>query len=229
MPTSRRGDRVPRVPVLRERARRRSHLLAPRLVCEQRLDRIDERRLVSGRERRGRLWRHDVTVPRDVGRHDRRGTRERARQHHAEALAAERRRDERLRRQQLLGEPVLVEEAEHLDPVVGQPQARHQQPDAKRIGADHAQARARAPADLRPRVQEHVQPLPRLVAAGEDEPVLASGRVRLLRDQHAVRDDLVVARIASAARTPSPSRRPRCDSRYGRRGIPTRASRSSSS
>ena len=38
------------------------------------------------------------------------------------------------------------------------------------------------------------QTLPRLLPAGEDDLVLAAVRVRLRRDQHAVRDDFVVAR-----------------------------------
>ena len=123
------------------------------------------------------LGRHHVAVAGDVGRDDRRRARERARQHHAEALAAERRRDERLRREQLLGEALLVEEAEHLDAVVGHAQPRHQQPHAQRIGADDAQRRAGAAADLRPGLEQDLQALALLVPAGEDDAVLAVGGI----------------------------------------------------
>ena len=84
-------------------------------------------------------------------------------------------------RQQLLREPVLVEEAEHLDAVVGHTQPGHQQPHAERIGADHAQIDTGTPADLRPRVQEHVQALAPFVAAREDDAILAPVRVRFGR------------------------------------------------
>ena len=39
-----------------------------------------------------------------------------------------------------------------------------------------------------------MQALARLVAAGEDDAVLAVGRIGARRDEHAVRDDLVLAR-----------------------------------
>ena len=49
---------------------------------------------------------------------------------------------------------------------------REQQPNGERIGADDPQPRARAAADLRPGAQQHLQTFPRLLAAGEDDPVL---------------------------------------------------------
>src|SRR5919202_1828289 len=140
-----------------------------------------------------RLGRHDVPVPGDVGRDDRRRARERAREHHPEALAAERGRDERLPREQLRREGVLVEEAEHVDSVLGHALAREQEPYGERVGADDAQPRARPLPDPGPRAQEDLEPLPRLLPPGEDDPVLAPAGVSLGWDEDAVRDDLVVA------------------------------------
>ena len=54
-------------------------------------------------------------------------------------------------------------------------------------------------------------------------------RARRRRDEHAVRDDLVLAGEPALRRRRAPSRRRRCGGRAGRRGSPTRASRSASS
>ena len=48
--------------------------------------------------------------------------------------------------------------------------------------------------DVRPGAKQHLQALPRLLAAGEDDPVLAVARRRGLRDEDAVGDDLVLPR-----------------------------------
>src|SRR5438034_768479 len=74
---------------------------ASRLVLEQADERLDKRPLVTCREGDGGLLRHDLTVPIDVGRDHRGRARVRARQHHAEALPAERGRNERFGAQQL--------------------------------------------------------------------------------------------------------------------------------
>ena len=101
-------------------------------------------RRLAGRHEQAGLGLHDAAVARDVGGDDRSRAGERAREHHAEALAAERRRDERLRRQQLLGQLGLREEAEHVDSLAGHAQAREEEPHRKRIGADQRAAARRS-------------------------------------------------------------------------------------
>src|SRR5581483_3370618 len=59
--------------------------------------------------------------------------------------------------------------------------------------AADAEHRAGASADLRPRVQQDLEPLARLVPSGEDDSLLASGGICVRGDQHAVRNDLVLA------------------------------------
>ena len=83
-------------------------------------------------------------------------------------------------------------------PTTSMPSSEHsqpgeQQPDRERIGTRDGQACAGSPPDLRPRAEEHVQSLARLVAAREDDAVLALAGIGLVRDQHTVRDQLVVA------------------------------------
>ena len=92
------------------------------------------------------------------------------------------------------GERVLRQEAEHVDALVGHAKAREQQAHRQRVGPDDAQPRTRAPADLRPRAEEHLQALARLLPADEDDLLLTAAGLGLLRDEDAVRDQLVVAR-----------------------------------
>src|SRR5438477_35064 len=145
---------------------RRAERLPPRLVVQQLDPRARERRRVARRDEHACLGRHDVPVPGDVGCDNRRRARERARQHHAEALAAERGRDERLRGEKLGREGVLVEEAEHVDPVLGDVLTRQQEPDGERVGADDAQPRARPFPNRRPRAEQDLETLARLLPAG---------------------------------------------------------------
>ena len=65
----------------------------------------------------GGLGSHHVAVAVDVGGEHRQRAAERPGQHHAEALAAERRCDQRLRRGEQRGELVLGEEPDDLDPL----------------------------------------------------------------------------------------------------------------
>ncbi len=78
-------------------------------------------------------------------------------------------------------------------PVVGDAKPREQEPHSQRIGAGDGQAKARASVDLGPRAEQDLQPLPRLLTAREDDPVLTSAGLRPARHEHAVRDHLVVA------------------------------------
>ena len=162
-------------------------------VGQQRLDRGRQGFGVAGRDGNRRLRCHHVAVAGDVGRDDGRRARERAGEHHAEALAAERRGDQSLRRRELGRQGLLGEEAEHVDAVVRDAEARQQQPHGERVGAGDPQARAGPAPDLRPRAQQDLEALPRLLAAGEDDAVLAPTRLDAGRDEHAVRNDLVVA------------------------------------
>ena len=125
---------------------------------------------------------------------------------------------------------LLVEEAEHVDAVVRHAQAAHEQPDAQRVGADDAQVRARSAAGS-PATRERSTCRP-LRCSWRPAKTMRCSRPRRLgggRDQHAVRDDLVLAGEPALRRRRAPSRRRRCAGRAGRRGSPTRASRSASS
>jgi hypothetical protein len=93
-----------------------------------------------------------------------------------------------------VGQSVLREEAEHVDPLVGHAEASEQQAHRQRVGPDDAQSRTRAPADLRPRAKQHLQALARLLPADEDDLLLAASRLSRLGDENAVRDQVVVAR-----------------------------------
>ena len=97
---------------------------------------------------------------------------------------------------------LLREEAEHVDAVVRDPQARQQQPHGERVGAGDPQPRAGSPPDLRPGTQQDLEALPRLLAAGEHDPVLAAARLDVLGNEHAVRDDLVLAGEPALRRCP---------------------------
>ena len=70
--------------------------------------------------------------------------------------------------------------------------------------------------DLRPRSQQHLEALPRLLAAGEDDAVLALARRRRVRHEHAVRNHLVLARQPAALGLASRAPTRRCGGRSGR-------------
>ena len=114
-------------------------------------------------------------------------------------------------------------------PVVRDAEAREQEPDRQRVRAGDREPEPRAPPDLRPRAQQHLEPLPRLLAAGEDDPVLALAGGRLVRHEHAVRDDLVLAGQPARLRRRARAPRRRSGSRCGRSGTPRSAFRTSSS
>ena len=59
-----------------------------------------------------------------------------------------------------------------------------------------------SPADLRPRAEQHVQTLARLLPPGEDDAVLAAAGWRRSGIEHAVRDHLVLARQPARPATP---------------------------
>ena len=88
------GDVRPRE-ALGALARGRAHALAAVAVGGERVQRLADRGGVAGLHEQAVLAvGDDVAVARDVRRHDRSARRERLGQHHAEALAAQRRRDE---------------------------------------------------------------------------------------------------------------------------------------
>jgi hypothetical protein len=187
----------------RELPRRGAHTLAARLVFDEARDRVDERRLVPRRHRLRHLGLEDLAVAGDVRRHRGSGARERPRQHHAEALLPERRRDERLRGEQRVGQLLLAQEAEDVDPVVGDAQAGEQEAHGERVRARDPEAEAGAPPDLGPGAEEDVEPLARLLAAGEHDAMLAAPDRCGVRREDAVREHLVLAREPPALRVAS--------------------------
>ena len=94
----------------------------------------------------------------------------------------------------------MAQEPERVDSLAVDTGPAQQQAHHQRIGADDPEARAGLASDLRPRAQQHRHALARVVPADEDDPVLATGRVRLRRDQDAVRNQLVVARVPAHRR-----------------------------
>ena len=78
---------------------------------------------------------------------------------------------------------LLREEADDVDPVVGDTEPGEQQPHGERVGAGDDEPRAGAPLDLRPGPEQHLESLARLVPAREDDGVLALGGIRVVRDR----------------------------------------------
>ena len=189
------GDRRPRVRSTAS-ARAASPIAARRgSSATSAADRVGERVRVVRRHGDGGLRAQHLAVAGDVGGDGRERARERAREHHAEALLAERRRDERLRAEQRLRQLVLAEEADDVD--ARRPGTRSRV-SRRRTASGSAPAtvsrRPGAPMDLGPGAEQDLQPLPRLLSPGEDDPVLAAAGRRRRRDEDAVRDHLVVAR-----------------------------------
>jgi hypothetical protein len=167
--------------------------LAQLLVGEQVDDRGRERRVVAGREQIADLRVDHGAVPRDVRGNDGHRAGQRARQHHPEALAAERRGHERLRTQQLARQVIVAQDAEDVDALVAHALLRHDEANGERVGADETQPRTGPAVDLGPRAQQDVHSLARFVAADEDDVVVPARRVGLLGHEHAVGDDRVLA------------------------------------
>ena len=129
----------------RRRLRRRAHRGAARLVGEEGLDRGDERGGVARRDRDGRLGRHDLAVALDVRSDDGRRARERAREHHPEALAAER----RARRSAFVERSRSVSSSCERKPTMSMPSSDtaepgQEQPDRERVGAGDDEPRTRS-------------------------------------------------------------------------------------
>ena len=154
----------------------------------------------SGATRDRGLRRRHLAVPGDVRRDDGQGTGERAGQHHSEALPAQRRERQGLRPREQGRQLLLRQEAEHVDPVVGDPQAREEEPHRERVGAADLEPGAGAAMDLRPCAQQDVEALARLVPARERDGVLTPAGLDRVRNEDAVRDDLVLAREPSRRR-----------------------------
>ena len=121
-----------------------------------------------------------LSIAGDVRRDGGERARERAREHHAEALLPDRRRDERLAAQERVRELVLAQEADDVDPVVGDAEPGEEEPNRERVGTCDREPEPGAAMDLRPGAKQHLQALSRLLSPGEDDPVLAvAGRRRL--------------------------------------------------
>ncbi len=115
MAVSRGAISSPVVALFGERARAGGELLPPGFVFEQPDELGGERVWVAGRHELCALAGDDFAVAVDVGGDDRGGAGERAGEDHAEALGAERGRDQRLRLEQLGGELLLGEDPEQVD------------------------------------------------------------------------------------------------------------------
>ena len=158
------------------------------LVLEQRRDRRGEGFGIAGRREGAGLLRDDLAIARDVRGDNRCRAREGPRDRHPEALIAEGRRHEELRRRELLRDRLIRDEAQDVDPLLRDAEPGEQQPHGQRLGAEHPQADP-AGAQTGPGPQQHRQALARVVAAGEDDAVAG---VDPVRDLDAVRDHLVV-------------------------------------
>ena len=108
---------------------------------------------------------------------------------------------------------VLREEADDVDPLVGDVEAREEEPDGERIGARDDEAGARPAADLGPGAEQHLQALARLMAAGEDDRVLALTGIRVVGDQDAVRHHLPRPARPTGRPRRAPARRRRSSGR----------------
>ena len=86
-----------------------------------------------------------------------------------------------------------LQEADDVDPLVGNADARQEEANGERVGTRDDEPRARSAMDLGPGAEKDVEALARLVPTGEDDRVLAVRRVCPLGQEHAVRDDLEVA------------------------------------
>ena len=177
----------------RVRARGLAHAPAGRLVLQQADDSSGERPLVPSREGDAGLPRHDLTVTIDVGRDDWRCAGEGSGEHHAEAFPTEGGSNKRFRPQQLRREVLLGEKAEDIDALVGDALAREEQAHGEWICADDTQPGTGAPADLGPGAQEHLQSFSRLLPSDEEDLVIPAVRIRVRRNENAVREDFVFA------------------------------------
>ena len=179
----------------------------------------------SGGDGDGGLGRQHLAVAGNVRRDRRERARERAREHHAEALLADRRRDERLRAEQRLRQLVLAEEADDVDPVVRDAKAREHESDGERVGAGDRQPQARSPWISGHARSSTCRPLrgsclPAKTIRCSRSPAGADGGTSTPFGNHLVR-----RREASGSATPSRAPTRRCDGRCGRSGSPRAASR----
>jgi hypothetical protein len=156
--------------------------------------RLRERGRVAARhEHRVDAVAHHVAVAGDVRGHDGRAGREALRQHHPEALAAERRGDQQVSRFEhapLLG---VVDTAEHRHAAI----VEQQRLDLVAIGADDRQLRRDVLAQRLERAQQHRQPLALDGLPDERQPQWPVGvgdtRGALLGHDDAVGDDPIAA------------------------------------
>jgi hypothetical protein len=144
---------------------------------------------------------HDVAVAGDVRRYDRRAGGEAFRQHHAEALAAERGRDEQVGRGERRMLLLVGDLAEHRDALAALEQQRV---DLLAVGADDDQLDGKVLAQRLERAQQHRQPFAFDGLADEDQPQRRVGSARSLgqlrRHLDPVGHDAVLAAEEAPAR-----------------------------
>ena len=201
-PITSRGDVRPRE-ALGALARGLAHPAAALRVDRQR--RAAPRRAPRGRRRDEHAVdavAHHVAVARDVGGDDRRARRERLGQHHAEALAAERRRAEHVRLAAAGATSRRRRPARDLHALRRRAAAARP---PRRLGRPPSVAPDARAAQRLERAQQHGQALALLGAADEQRAAARSSRARaagLRRGQvDAVRDDPVAAAVEALGRS----------------------------
>ena len=171
---------------------------------------------------------HDVAVARDVRRDDRRAGRERLGQHHAEALAAERRRAQHVR----LGEHRRLRSSLHLPCATTSRVSSMSGTSSSALDADDVQRRRDVLAQRLEGAQQHRQPLALDRLADEGDPqraVLVHGLGRTRRRRRPGRRRRWGSRGTSRRRSAAPSRRRPARPRSARAGGSAAATRRRSS
>ena len=220
----------PRVALDREPARALAERRAARLVLEQPDDGLGERRGVAGRhEHAGAPPSSPSCTRRCPTRRPAPRTRTRASAPSEALLHRVDGATSAFAAQQLGRQLLLGEEAEDVDAVVRDPLPGEQQPTAS---GSAPTIRSRAP--VRRRISGQARSSTGSPLRGSCRPMktivlLAAGRVGRGRDQHAVRDHLVLAGQPALRRLRAPAPRRRSGGRSGRQGNPRPASPSASS
>ena len=186
------------------RPRRGTHLPPAGGVDRQRTQRLGQCEGVARRHQQPvAAVGHHLAVAGDLGGDHRGAGRERLRQDHAEALAAQRGSTQHVGAVQAPPKLLVVHASERLDAVHAALDLGQQGLDALGVGADHLEARRDVLAQAGERRQQHGQALALLLAADEHDPQIVVDRLRPARrgvEVDAVRDDVVRAAEETLAR-----------------------------
>ena len=200
-PARRTADPVPGVALLGQPARRKRRAWHARLLVGKQPRSCASARAAGspGGTLRPVFARHDVAVSLDVGGDDRRRARECARS--APSRSSRRRATARPSPSRRAALPSAAPGGRK--PRISIPSDGVRSFAIRSLTASGSapitrRRRAGPAVDLRPGAEQDRQALAGLLAPDEEDAVLAAGRVGLGRDQHAVRDHLVVARASTA-------------------------------